>query len=154
MDRDWEEGLPWLLLALREVTQESTGFSPNELVFGHTVRGPLNLLYEQWKDADPPGNLIDYVNGFCHRLYAAGLLAKENLVSAQGKMKTLYDRRAEQRVFSEGDWVLALLPTTKVSKFDLLKGYWQVPLSEHARELSAFITPNGLYAYNIMPFGL
>ena len=41
-----------------------------------------------------------------------------------------------------------------VSKFDPLKGYWQVPLSEHAFELSAFITPNGLYAYNVMAFGL
>ena len=112
MDRDWEEGLPWLLLATREMTQESTGFSPNDLVFGHTVRGPLNLLYEQWKDAELSGNLVDYVNGFCHRLYAAGLLAKENLVLAQGKMETLYDRRAEQRVFSEGDRVLALLPIT------------------------------------------
>lgn len=35
---DWEEGLPWLLLATREVVQESMGFSPNELVFGHSVR--------------------------------------------------------------------------------------------------------------------
>ena len=46
MTADWEEGLPWLLLAVREVTQESTGFSPNELVFGHTVRGPLPALQE------------------------------------------------------------------------------------------------------------
>ncbi len=30
MERDWEEGLPWLLLAALEVTQESTGFSPND----------------------------------------------------------------------------------------------------------------------------
>ena len=66
MDRDWEEGLPWLLLAAREVTQEGTGFSPNDLVFGHTVHGPLNPLYEQWKE-----NLVDYVNGFHQRLYAA-----------------------------------------------------------------------------------
>ena len=27
LNRDWEEGLPWLLLAAREVVQESTGFS-------------------------------------------------------------------------------------------------------------------------------
>lgn len=31
-----------------------------------------------------------------------------------------------------------------ISKFDLLKDYWQVVLSECARGLSAFITPNGL----------
>lgn len=41
-----------------------------------------------------------------------------------------------------------------VSKFDLLKGYWQVPLSKRAREISAFITPSGLSSYTVMPFGL
>ncbi len=40
----WEEGLTWLMLSAREVCQESTGFSPNDLVFGHTVRGPLAVL--------------------------------------------------------------------------------------------------------------
>lgn len=43
MMKDWEEGLPWLLLAAREVIQESLGFSPNDLVFGHKIRGPLAL---------------------------------------------------------------------------------------------------------------
>ena len=41
-----------------------------------------------------------------------------------------------------------------VSKFDLLKGYWQVRLSKHAQEASVFITPSGLYSYRVMPFGL
>lgn len=41
-----------------------------------------------------------------------------------------------------------------VSKFDLLKGYWQVPLSARAREISAFIMPTGLYEYTVMSFGL
>lgn len=37
-------------------------------------------------------------------------MAKEKLASSQGKMKRLYDRKAEQRRFSPGDQVLALLP--------------------------------------------
>lgn len=37
-----------------------------------------------------------------------------------------------------------------VSKLDLLKGYWQVPLTE----MSSFITPWGLFSYFVMPFGL
>ena len=41
-----------------------------------------------------------------------------------------------------------------VSKFDLLKGYWQVPLTPSAQEISAFITPYGLFSYTIMGFGL
>lgn len=41
-----------------------------------------------------------------------------------------------------------------VSKFDLLKGYWQIPLTDRAREISAFITPSGLFSYTVMSFGL
>lgn len=41
-----------------------------------------------------------------------------------------------------------------ISKFNLLKGYWQVPLSQRAQEISAFVTPAGLYSYRVMPFGL
>ena len=41
-----------------------------------------------------------------------------------------------------------------VSKFDLLKGCWQVPLSKRAQEIAAFITPSGLYSYTVMLFGL
>lgn len=43
---------------------ESTGFSPNDLVFGHKVRGPLAVLWDEWIADEPPPNLIDYVNGF------------------------------------------------------------------------------------------
>ena len=37
--------------------------------------------------------------------------------------------------------------TKYVTKLDLLKGFWQVPLTDHAKEVSAFVTPNGLYQY-------
>ena len=39
-----------------------------------------------------------------------------------------------------------------VSTFVMLKGYWQVPLTQRAREISAFVTPSGLYQYKVMPF--
>lgn len=41
-----------------------------------------------------------------------------------------------------------------VSKFDLMKGYWQVPLTDNAKEISAFVTPDGLYQYKVMAFGM
>lgn len=45
-------------------------------------------------------------------------------------------------------------PASFVSKFDLLKGSWQVPVSARAHEVLAFITPSGLYSYTVMSFDL
>ena len=39
-----------------------------------------------------------------------------------------------------------------VTKFDLFKGFWQIPLTDIVKECSAFVTPNGLYQYKVMPF--
>ena len=41
-----------------------------------------------------------------------------------------------------------------MTKIDLLKGFYQVPLTERAKELSAFVTPSGLYQYKVMAFGM
>ena len=46
-EKDWDVGLPLLMFAARESVQESLGFSPFDLVFGHYVRCPLKLLKEQ-----------------------------------------------------------------------------------------------------------
>ena len=37
--KDWDEGVPFVLFAICDAKQESLGFSPAELVFGHNVRG-------------------------------------------------------------------------------------------------------------------
>lgn len=41
-----------------------------------------------------------------------------------------------------------------LSKIDLTKGYWQVPLTDQAKPLTACVTPDGLYQFCTMPFGL
>ncbi|XP_068204810.1 uncharacterized protein [Palaemon carinicauda] len=44
--------------------------------------------------------------------------------------------------------------STYLTQIDLLKGYYQIKLTETAKEISLFITPFGLFSYNVMPFGL
>ena len=41
-----------------------------------------------------------------------------------------------------------------ISKLNLTKGYWQIPLSQETQETSAFITPYCLYQFKVMPFGM
>lgn len=78
-------------------------------MFAHSVRSPLAVLRDHFKSSDPPKNLIDFVNGLKHRIYVAGELAREKLVTAQMKIKSIYDQ-TKWCQFSPGDQVLALLP--------------------------------------------
>ena len=41
-----------------------------------------------------------------------------------------------------------------ISKIDLTKGFWQIPLTETSKEKGAFITPFGHYQFSVMPFGM
>jgi hypothetical protein len=111
-DKDWDTGVPLLLFATREVVQESLGFSPFDLVFGHTVRGPLKLLKDQLleePEADV-GDILTYTLDFRAKLHQARKCAAEHLQEAQEGMKEWYDRKVEQRAFQVGDEVLVLLP--------------------------------------------
>ena len=108
--KDWDEGVHLLLFATREAVQESLGFSPFELVFGHSVRGPLKLLKEKWLCEDTTLNILDYVSKFKEKLLRATEIAQQNLKKTQTKMKQYYDKDARSRTFQPGDKVLAFLP--------------------------------------------
>ena len=56
---DWDKRIPFLVFATRDSPNESTGFSPFELVYGHEVRGPLKLIKERFMAQDDEVNLLD-----------------------------------------------------------------------------------------------
>ena len=110
-EKDWDEGIHLLLFAVRESVQDTLGFSPFELVFGHSIRGPLKLLKEKFLSNDEtPLNLLQYVSDFRNRLSRACEVARSNLETTQGKMKARYDNHVIDRKLKPGDKVLALLP--------------------------------------------
>lgn len=52
--KDWDEEIPLILFAAREVTKE--------LVFCHTVHGFLKLLKDKWlANQSSPTNVLDFV---------------------------------------------------------------------------------------------
>ncbi len=95
-----------MLFAVHNTTQASLGFSPSELVFGHTVRGPLKILQEQILSASCTSsttNVLDYVSAFRERLHTVWKLVKHSLSSVQSQIKSHYDQKAVPRSFQAGD---------------------------------------------------
>ena len=109
-EKDWDEGVHLVLFVAREAVQESLGFSPLQLIFGHTVRGPLKVLKEVWLQDAPLVNILDYISNVREKLHDAWDIARKNLKQAQNKMKIRHDKKAKDRQFKVGDKVLALLP--------------------------------------------
>lgn len=122
---DWDQWLPFLMFAYREVPQASTGFSPFELLYGREVRGPLDVLRESWEGDSPgqPVNIASYVLKMREKLEQLTSRAHDHLSKAQFRQKVWYDQTARSRSFTPGEKVLLLLPSSESS----LLAKWQGP---------------------------
>ena len=102
--KDWDELLPYLLFAYREVPQESTGFAPFELLYGRRVRGPLDVLKEVWTGEEVENvSVAAHVMQMRERLQEMSSIARESLVRAQKKQKRYYDERAKPQALEVGE---------------------------------------------------
>ncbi|XP_057693505.1 uncharacterized protein LOC130916648 [Corythoichthys intestinalis] len=81
---DWDQWLPYILFAYREVPKASTGFSPFELLYGRDMREQLEKMTT---------------------------LAREHMKTSQKQQKTWYDSAARERGFDPGQKVLVMLPS-------------------------------------------
>ncbi|KYO28110.1 hypothetical protein Y1Q_0005104 [Alligator mississippiensis] len=122
---DWDEKLLHLLFAYWEVPQESTGFSPFELMFGKQVRGPLDLVREEWegKISSTKTSVVEYMLSFCKKLTDMMKVARDSLGQAQEKQSTWYDEKAHLCTFERGNKVMVFLPL----KTDKLQAAWEGP---------------------------
>lgn len=112
--KDWDRYIPALLFAYREVPQESLGFSPFELVFGRTVRGPMTILRELWtnEESEPEvKNTYQYIIDLKDRLMSTCEMAKKELIKSSSRYRKYYNKRTKRKVFDIGDKVLLLLPS-------------------------------------------
>ena len=114
--KDWDRYLSPLLFAYREVPQESLGFSPFELLYGRSVRGPLAILKELWTNDQTDTEVkltYQYVMDLRNRLEDTIKIAKDNLGFKSQSYKHHYDKRSRVWKFRVGDQVLLLLPTSQ-----------------------------------------
>jgi len=126
---DWDRYLEPALFAYREVKQDSLGFSPFELLYGRTVRGPMEILRELWSKDIPDDEVqstYQYVFELRNRMEQTCQLVEESLSNAQVKAKKYFDRKARQRKLKVGDKVLILRPTDIHKMLMMSKGPYTV----------------------------
>ena len=124
--KQWDRYLPAVLFAYRSTKQESTHYSPFELIFGRTIRGPMEILYDFWSDAeidDQTKTVYQYVLDLKSKLADTCKLAQEELSKAKERHKIIYDRKAKPKKFKIGSKVLLLLPV----KHNKLLLQWRGP---------------------------
>ena len=124
--QEWDRFIPAMLFAYRETPQESTGFSPFELLYGRRVKGPLQVLKKCWtmEEEDPEvRTAAEYITDLRNRLEHTTEIAANNQRAAKKRYSKFYNRKACQRDLEAGEKVLVLLP----DKHKRLQLSWKGP---------------------------
>ena len=103
--RPWHRLINPVLFDYEEVPQESTGFSPFQLLYVRSVRGPEMILKELWtKEVNIPEVKSSYENvtELREHLEDTLKLAQEELEKSQKRNKRHYDRKANPMMIRSG----------------------------------------------------
>eukprot|EP00919_Chromeraceae_sp_WS-2016_P059660 GHVR01141751.1.p1 GENE.GHVR01141751.1~~GHVR01141751.1.p1 ORF type:complete len:257 (-),score=10.35 GHVR01141751.1:64-834(-) len=118
--KDWAEVAGFAASAYRSSQHESTGFSPNRMLFGRENVIPIDLIYGQ--PIKYPQCVTHYGAWLASTLLYTHQEAKTRLDDKLRSQKAYYDRRIKARRFEIGDLVVWLRPRVKK-----LENVWQGP---------------------------
>ncbi len=107
---DWDDHLPYVMMAYRASIQESTNCSPNLLMLGRETNLPVDLMFQRRRDPVNPVCPVEYVEWVKAASQEAFEFVQENLKTSALRQKRLYDQNKCTPEFREGDWVLRKLP--------------------------------------------
>ena len=131
MGLDWVEQLPFALFALRSAPNRDTSFNPYQLVYGHRVRTPLDILHQGWAEVSFEELETEEWSGWLvERLEAWHELVRERGKEASGSRKAQYDKTTVNRTLDVGDQVLCRVPGMTKK----LKEAWHGPYVVEARK--------------------
>ena len=108
---DWVGQIPFALFALRSAPNRDTHFSPFQLVYGHQVRTPLDILHQGW--AEVSFKVLDtseWSDWLAERLELWHDVLRERGKDASEKRKCIFDKKTVNRQLEEGDQVLCRIP--------------------------------------------
>ena len=105
--REWDKHLGCLAAAYRSTPHESTGFTPNMLMFGREARLPIEVILGigATSTGEEVASYGDYVNSLKERMQVAHDLARKHLGRNALRMKESYDAKKNLNQYNRGDLV-------------------------------------------------
>ena len=123
----WDECLQQLASAIRSTVHRQTGATPNKIMLGREVEGPLDLMIggQESKFVEGEGS---YVKKLTATLETTHALARSNLKNSQRRQKRDYDLNSKQSSYEAGDLVYEINSASKVGVCQKLEKIWKGPL--------------------------
>jgi len=107
--RDWDTQLPTVAAAYRATKHDTTGYSPNQLVFGRENRAPLDIVLGTPEEVEE-SSVDAWVDDRVERQRQVYELVRNHTKSAAGRYKSYYDQKVHKSSFKEGDFVFVYYP--------------------------------------------
>jgi transposase InsO family protein len=148
--KDWDRYLPFALFAYREIPQESTGYSPFELLYGRNPKGPTELLYHTWTDSCRESQQVpvsQYVQDL-REILSDTIRRAQDAVQSVSKKNRRY-RSQKPRSIEAGKKVLVLLPTEQNKMILRWRGPYQVIKKLNACDYVVEISPGVEKVYHV-----
>ena len=98
------------MLVLRDEVHEGHGFTPFELVYGRSTRGPMKILKELWTREEETRSEYQHMLDLQKKISETCRIAQEELEKNQKRIKKYYHQKARFRKLDIGDRVMILLP--------------------------------------------
>ena len=113
---NWDDLLPFMMLAYNTTVHTSTGFTPYRLVFGDECNLPGNLVHRELRADPPPGDPGTYASWVQQALYESYDEERAQQQRATHRQKRNYDSKAVARAFPIGCCTLRYYPPARKNK--------------------------------------
>ena len=121
----WDKRVHLLTMAYRGTPHESTGFSPNFMVYGRELFMPIDVMMGLPESSGE--DELDYVQSLRRRLEEAYEVAREHLKVDAIRQKRYYDVRANEKPYEPGDLVWTANKSRKKGRCPKLQMRWLGP---------------------------
>ena len=113
---NWDDLLPFMMLAYNTTVHTTTGFTPYRLVFGDECNLPGNLVHRELRPDPPPGDPGTYASWVQQALYESYDEVRAQQQRATHRQKRNYNSKAVARAFPIGCWTLCYYPPARKNK--------------------------------------